>query len=207
MNEDVGGIFRGGAPASGSGGLPWQLAGRGDLVVDLVIGARPSRFHGLLAERFQVASLDVPNFDVTSSEAVNTALAALTAATGQSRCSLIVRGAALPLALRVLQERPGLISALVLLAPSATDNAGALEALSAAGLPLLVLSGTRGDASPPEAGSRFRAHIGSCHYVLVYDAGDTIEADRPEATASVVGDFLDRREKFIVAHASGLLHP
>jgi len=207
MNEEVGGNFHGGAPARGSGGLPWQLAGRGDLVVDLVIGARPARFHGLLAERFQVASLDVPNFDVTSSGDVNAALAALTAAAGQNRCGLVVRGAALPLALRVLRDRPGLISALVLLAPLAADDTGALDALSAAGLPLLVLSGTRGVASPPEAGSRFRARIGGCHYVLVYDAGDTIEIDRPEAAASVVGDFLDRREHFIVAHASGLLHP
>ena len=127
-------------------------------------------------------------------------------ATGHERCSLILRGGMLPLA-HVLSERPGLVEALVLLAPTPTDDTAAFDALSAAALPLLVLSGTRGIASPPEAGSRFRARIRTCHYVLVYDAGDTIETDRPEATASVVSDFLLHRERFIVSHASGLIHP
>ena len=207
MHEKIESNFRDGNAGDGNGRLKWRTAGRGDLIVDLAVGATPTRFHDFLAERFHVATLQVPEVGDSGVKQIASSLGDLVANTGHERCSVVVRGADLPLALQVLKALPGVIDALVLLAPAPDQDERSLEALSAAGMPVLVLSGTNGTASPPEAGSRFRARIRNCHYVLVYDAGDTIEIDRPEATASVIGDFLTRREHFIVAHASGLIHP
>jgi len=47
----------------------------------------------------------------------------------------------------------------------------------------------------------------SCNFILVYDAGHAIAADRPEAFASLVGDFLQRQEQFIVSAESTVIHP
>lgn len=206
MNDGSGEI-RSGRAANGESRLQWHALGHGDLVVDLVAGGVPSEFHRLLAKRFHVAVLDVAASEAAEGGAVTVAIDAIAKANGHRRCALVLRGAALPLAIRVLRERPALVEAVVLLAPLGTEDAAALEALSAAALPMLVLSGTRGTTSPPEAGSRFRARVGTCHYVLVYDAADTIETDRPEAVASVVVDFLVHREGFIVSRTNGLIHP
>jgi hypothetical protein len=37
--------------------------------------------------------------------------------------------------------------------------------------------------------------------------GGRIDADRPEAVASVVDDFLERHASFLVRQLSGLIHP
>jgi hypothetical protein len=42
---------------------------------------------------------------------------------------------------------------------------------------------------------------------MVYDAAHAIDADRPEATASLVDDFLNRHEQFLVQNKSSLIHP
>jgi pimeloyl-ACP methyl ester carboxylesterase len=207
MHEEFGGVLRGGTAVSGAGRLSWRTLGRGDLVIDLVTGAAPDRFHEVLARRFQVASFEAAGVGAADTGELRTLLAEVSAATGHKHFSLVFRGAALPLVLNALRGCHDLIEALVLIAPPRAAEAGAIDGLSAVAQRSLVLSGTRGVDSPPEAGSRFRARVPGCHYVLVYDAGDAIEIDRPEATASVVGDFLSRREHFIVAHASGLIHP
>jgi hypothetical protein len=53
----------------------------------------------------------------------------------------------------------------------------------------------------------YREKLGNGHFVLVYDAAHEIGADRPEAFTSLVSDFLERHEQFVVNRASGLLHP
>jgi pimeloyl-ACP methyl ester carboxylesterase len=79
--------------------------------------------------------------------------------------------------------------------------------LGSLNLPVLVLFGTLDRAIPPEMGRIYREKLPDCHFILVYDAGHAIDADRPEAFASVVGDFLQRRGGFLVTRGSGLLHP
>ena len=207
MHEEIGGVSRRGSAGSGAGGVRWRTMGHGDLVIDLVSGAAPHRFHEVLARQFQVVALDAASAGLPDAGDVRATLGAVMATTGHKRCSLVFRGAALPLVLDALRGWPDRVETLVLVAPPREADAGVIEALSGAAQRLLVLSGTRGVESPPEAGSRFRARVSGCHYVLVYDAGDAVEVDRPEATASVVGDFLSRRERFIVAHASGLINP
>ncbi len=84
------------------------------------------------------------------------------------------------------------------------DLEGRLATLNA---PTLVLFGTEDRLIPSEMGRVYREIMPNCHLVLVYDAGHHIDADRPEAFASVVLDFLERHEQFVVTRTSSLIHP
>ena len=74
-------------------------------------------------------------------------------------------------------------------------------------VPTLVIFGTRDRLTPPELGRVYRERMPRCQFVLLYDVGHDAAAERPEAFVSLVGDFLVRREAFIVADRSSLLHP
>ncbi len=74
-------------------------------------------------------------------------------------------------------------------------------------VPTLVLFGTEDLMIPAEMGRAYREKLPNCHYVLVYDAGHGLDADRPEAFASVVSDFLERREAFVVNRTNALINP
>jgi len=74
-------------------------------------------------------------------------------------------------------------------------------------VPTLVLFGTEDRMIPPEMGRLYREMMPNCHFVLVYDAGHAIDADRPEAFASVVSDFLERHEQFVVTRTSSVINP
>ena len=207
MHEELGSVLRGGDAGSAAAGQRWRTLGRGELVIDLVTGAASDRFHEVLARQFQLVSLEAAGIGPTDGDGLRALLGEVTAATRHKSFSLVFRGEAMPLVLDALRGFPDMVEALVLMAPPGDADAAAIDALPGIAQRLLVLSGTRGIESPPEAGSRFRARVPGCHYVMVYDAGDAIEIDRPEAAASVVGDFVGRRENFIIAHASGLIHP
>jgi pimeloyl-ACP methyl ester carboxylesterase len=74
--------------------------------------------------------------------------------------------------------------------------------------PTLVLFGTLDRMIPPELGRRYKELMpDNCQLVLVYDAGHVIAAERPEAFAEVVGDFLERREAFVISRAATALFP
>ena len=73
--------------------------------------------------------------------------------------------------------------------------------------PVLALFGTADKVTPPEGAHLFREILPDCHIIMVYDAAHAIDADRPEALASVVGDFLARQDRFLVRNTSGLIHP
>jgi pimeloyl-ACP methyl ester carboxylesterase len=45
------------------------------------------------------------------------------------------------------------------------------------------------------------------HLVFVYDAGHAIAADRPEAFAEVVGDFLERNDAFVISRNRTVIMP
>ncbi|HEX6512511.1 MAG TPA: alpha/beta fold hydrolase [Chloroflexota bacterium] len=74
-------------------------------------------------------------------------------------------------------------------------------------LPVLVLFGTADRLIPPSMGHFYKDLLPNCHLLFVYDAGHAIDGDRPEVVATVVGDFLARREAFLVKMESGLLYP
>lgn len=73
--------------------------------------------------------------------------------------------------------------------------------------PVLVLFGTLDRVMPPEMGRYYKALLPNCHLVFVYDAGHLIGAERPEAFAEVVGDFLERREAFVISLRETVIHP
>jgi pimeloyl-ACP methyl ester carboxylesterase len=73
--------------------------------------------------------------------------------------------------------------------------------------PTLVLFGTLDHVIPPEMGRVYRELVPNCHLVLVYDAGHLIGAERPEAFADVVADFLERHEAFLISRTETLIHP
>jgi pimeloyl-ACP methyl ester carboxylesterase len=71
----------------------------------------------------------------------------------------------------------------------------------------LVVFGTADKVVPPEMGRTYRERILNCHYVLVYDAGHAVAAERPEALTNTIIDFLDLRETFIVSRRDGRVNP
>jgi pimeloyl-ACP methyl ester carboxylesterase len=87
------------------------------------------------------------------------------------------------------------------------QDSALLTAMESLDLPVLVLFGTLDRVIPSEMGRVYRATLPRCNFVLVYDAGHALDADRPEAFAEVVRDFLQRGEGFLVSTESRLIHP
>ena len=74
-------------------------------------------------------------------------------------------------------------------------------------VPTLVLFGTLDRVISPEMGRHYKELMPNCHLVFVYHAGHWIGAERPEAFADVVGDFLERHEAFVIRRTETLIHP
>jgi pimeloyl-ACP methyl ester carboxylesterase len=90
----------------------------------------------------------------------------------------------------------------------ATERDMELEAkLGAVQTQTLVVFGTADKVVPPAMGRTYRERMPNCHYVLVYDAGHAIAAERPEALTTTMTDFLDLRETFIVSRRDGRINP
>ncbi|MGE0259994.1 MAG: alpha/beta fold hydrolase [Alphaproteobacteria bacterium] len=73
--------------------------------------------------------------------------------------------------------------------------------------PALVMFGTLDRMIPPEMGRHYKELLPNGHLVLVYDAGHAIGAERPQAFAEVVTDFLDRHEAFLISRNETAIHP
>jgi pimeloyl-ACP methyl ester carboxylesterase len=71
----------------------------------------------------------------------------------------------------------------------------------------LVVFGTADKVVPPAMGRTYRERMPNCHYVLVYDAGHAVAAERPEALTNTITDFLDLRETFIVSRRDSRINP
>ncbi len=74
-------------------------------------------------------------------------------------------------------------------------------------VPVLALFGTADRVIPPTLAHHYSELLPACNLMMIYDAAHAVDADRPEAVASVVADFIDRREKFLVSTGSGIIHP
>jgi pimeloyl-ACP methyl ester carboxylesterase len=74
-------------------------------------------------------------------------------------------------------------------------------------IPVLVLFGTEDRMVPPEMGHIYMEILPNCSLIFVYDAGHEIGAERPEAFAEAVVDFLDRREAFVISEQDTVLFP
>ncbi len=74
-------------------------------------------------------------------------------------------------------------------------------------MPVLAIFGTRDGVIPPETGRLYKRLIDGSHFALIYDAGHSPSAERPEAYVELVSDFLARGNDFVVANTSTRLFP
>ncbi len=79
--------------------------------------------------------------------------------------------------------------------------------LSELATPTLIVFGTRDGVIPPDMGRIYKDLMREAHLVFVYDAGHAIAAERPEAFAEVVGDFLERNDAFVISRAKTVILP
>jgi pimeloyl-ACP methyl ester carboxylesterase len=167
----------------------------------------PSR--ELLAQTFRVIALELPeNGRPASIEDLARNLNAAVAALGIERYSVMGTSFGSSVALWMAILRPESVEAIVLSAPAAPPREELFEKLAAElPQPVLVLFGTEDKVTPPEGPRLYRELLQSCHIMFVYGAAQAIDADRPEAFASLVGDFLTRKEQFVVRETSALIHP
>jgi len=149
----------------------------------------------LLAESYRVLVVDAGDAAV---------LPEFAASLGLKNYSLVGHGPVAPATLDAALAAPGPVDAVVISAPTGVDRLDCYDALDK---PVLALFGTRDETSPPDGAARYREHLTDCHVMMIYDAGHDIYADRPEAVAEVAGDFLRRRDRFLVTEDSGLIHP
>jgi len=73
--------------------------------------------------------------------------------------------------------------------------------------PVLVVWGTDDRTIPSEMGRVYVEKLPTAFFVLLYDAGHQADADRPEAFADLVSEFVERRADFVVNNRSGVVHP
>jgi pimeloyl-ACP methyl ester carboxylesterase len=172
-------------------------------------GPQLSAGNELLAQTFRVVTLELPENrrSVSIEDLARNANAAITAL-GIERYNVMGTSFASTVALWMAIHRPESVEAIVLSAPAAPPRDESFEKHAAElPQPVLVLLGTDDKVMPPECARLYRELLQSCHIVFVYGAAQAIDADRPEAFASVVGDFLTRKEQFVVRETSALIHP
>ena len=200
--------FKEGEVEAGGGRVPYLEAGQGLPLVHLqAAGAlRVTRAHELLGRRFHVVIVAAPD----GPSSVDTLLHALTAL-GLAVVSLAADSSSAAAALRLTLQAPERVRALVLEAPAALGpadrDADLARRLPGLATPTLVLLGTRDDTVPAATGRSYKELIPGSHLVFVYEAGHGIGADRPEAFAEVVADFVERRDAFVISRAQTVIHP
>lgn len=180
------------------------------------------RFIDLLAQHHRVISLELPGFSATPEDpqarrmrdlarAVSTAADQL----GLDRFGVVSFGFSARSALWLALDAPERVDALVLISPAAIVPAGcepdgSIELEDRLGLiesQTLVVFGTNDEVSAQDMGRLYKERMPNCYLVFVYDAGHAVAAQRPEALAGVVSDFLERRETFIVSRTNTMINP
>ncbi len=73
-------------------------------------------------------------------------------------------------------------------------------------VPVLVIFGTLDTFIPTQLMSVYRQLLPNCNTVFFYDAAHEVDADRPDAFVSLVNDFYDRHEAFLVNTQSSVLY-
>ena len=198
-----GATFEESSVASGGFRFRCLAAGRGEAVLRLHAAdeLELTRVDGMLAKAHRVIAIGLPRSG--QSDRVARAIAGLARELGLERYSVIAGWSAAAVAVRLALDYGDWIEALVLLAPRLQP--GIEAALRDLGVATLVVFGTKDELSA--AGRTYRASMPNCSFALVYDAGEALESERPEAVAGLVEDFLERREVFVVSRESSLINP
>ena len=156
------------------------------------LGGAWSRTQTILAQRHQVIAGPAPEL---------------------ARFDLVGEGAAAADALRLALERPDAVRTLVLVGPTILAGDGSAKDAALAArmgdqkLPCLAVFATRDAAAPLEAARHYKTRMPGCNLVFVYDTGARMTEERPEAVASLIGDFLERHDLFLVRRESDVIHP
>jgi pimeloyl-ACP methyl ester carboxylesterase len=191
-------VFVEGHVDAGGVRLRYLEAGQGTPLVLLSGPDAATRAHGLLARQFRVIVLESP--PATPADVLADGLRRL----GVDAFDLMAASSAAETALRLVLHAPDRVRALVLEAPDAIRDAGLERRLPEVAAPTLVLLGTRDETA---TGRVYKARIPTGHLVYVYDAARAIGAERPEAFAEVVADFLERHDAFVISRARTVIHP
>jgi pimeloyl-ACP methyl ester carboxylesterase len=88
-----------------------------------------------------------------------------------------------------------------------SDPEALRTAVAGLDIPTMILFGTRDGLIAPESGREYKRLIPRSTLVYVHDAAHDIAADRPEAFAGLVVDFLDRHEAHVVSTTSKVINP
>ena len=198
-------------------------------------GLRLTPAHEILARRFRLVAFEMPGFGASPENRRTADMPALAATMAEAAQNLGLDSYCLmgssfggKVALWLALQQPDRVAALVLAAPAAIRPEGAQPPPGAPALvmrlrgpdrdpdlerrmrglatPTLVLFGTRDELMPPELGRLYKELLPNAYLVFVYDAGHRVDADRPEAFAEVVADFLDRREAFVISRKNTVIH-
>ena len=102
-------------------------------------------------------------------------------------------------------DRPSCTHAVVLAAAMPPEDTALVDRFAGLKIPTLTLFGTRDRTVPPETGRRWRALLPGSHVFFLYDAGHDLAADRPQAFADIVLDFLCDPVAFLVNRRDGRL--
>jgi pimeloyl-ACP methyl ester carboxylesterase len=205
-----------GEVAGGGLRFHYREVGSGPVLVCLDGAERRSSMRTLLAERHRVVELFLPHAASLPTSALRHAVSDAIAALGIARFDLIAQSAGAALALLLALDCPESVSALVVLGPTAMASNGApaggadeelIGRLGELKVPSLAVFGTKDPLAPVEAGRHYRARIPACNLVFVYDAGQAMEEERPEAVAALLLDFLERHDLFLVRRDSDLIYP
>lgn len=198
-----------------------QEVGLGSPVIILrtVEGSAASPLVTLLAQQFRVIVLEMPELPREESRQVADLLNQAATSIGLDQYVLIASAESVAIALWQAIEEPEHVDGLVLIsstvlqteqhpAPSANPPESALiDRLGEIQAATLALFGTNDTANPPETGRMYVEQLPDCYYALMYDAGQDIEADRPQALYEAVFDFVERRGTFIVERNSTAINP
>ena len=112
-------------------------------------------------------------------------------------------------ALALALEFSARIETLTLLSPPPLESLDAdfVAKLKGLEIPTLLLFGAVSAPNPAAPGTLWRRALGKAHLVYIFDAADPIDAARPEAVARVMGDFLARKDGFLVRAADDRIDP
>jgi pimeloyl-ACP methyl ester carboxylesterase len=182
-------VFRAGAAGRETEFLE---AGVGDPL--LVLGGSGGPALSQLAATRHVIALDLAAG--TSARERAAAIGAVAGSLELGPCDVLAAGEEAAAALWLAADAPDLVRAIVLESPPdpGPELAAALAGIFA---PALLLCGTRDDAGPAGPGVTCQQLLPNAFLSYVYDAGHDIRADRPDAFAALVSDFLTRQGRFL----------
>ena len=174
-------------------------AGQGDAL--LYVAPAQDRLAGLLAAQFRVIAVQQAGH-----------IAAIVKALGLDPYSICVEGANARAALSLAIGKSAAPQRLILIAPEVLgpeqdlNDPTIAERLQDSACDILLLFGTDTGGAGSETASAHREKIPRSHLMYIFDAEDPARS-RPEAAASVIADFINRGDGFLVSEADGRLFP